>query len=443
MDKKLLLTLYAAMLAVVGSRAAVTTLSVSVPDAHGAVTVMYALDADAIVTCEMLVDGAPVAEEALVTLAGDVNRRIAAGSGRTITWQPVLAGFTASGAVSARLTAWPLDNPPDYMAVDLTLRNSRRYFVSAAQVPYGVTNDIYKTHILLMRKIPPAGVTWRMGQPVGGESCASGTGANDTRAAILDNETGHMVRLTNDYYAAVFMTTQYQYWRMTGSKSATSSTYSGENRDFVPLDYIAYDVLRGAADGSFLSWPRAEHDVKDGSVLRTFRDFTGIESLDLPTEAEWEYACRAGTDSALNNGKECSDPTSGHADANMAEVGWMRYNPPLKQNTPLPVGLLKPNNWGLYDCHGNVGEWCLDWWCGGEDYRDTFVSGWESGSVTIAPAGPVNADGTLTTRTVRGGDHFYGSSWARSASRRIRYAPDAETYHCGFRLFCRIDTEAN
>ena len=441
MNKKLLLTLCVAGVAVVDVRAAVTTLSVSAPDAHGAVTVTYALDADAIVTCEMLVDGAPVAEEALVTLAGDVNRKIAAGTGRTIVWQPVLAGLTASGAVSARLTAWPLDNPPDYMAIDLTLRNSRRYFASAAQVPYGVTNDIYKTDILLMRKIPAVGVTWRMGQPVGGENCSSGTGSGHTKADILDNETGHMVRLTNDFYAAVFMTTQYQYWRMKGTKAATSSTYSGINRDFVPLDYITYDVLRGAADASFLSWPRAGHAVKDGSVLRTFRDFTGIESLDLPTEAEWEYACRAGTASALNNGKECSSPISGRADANMAEVGWMQYNPPLK-NTPLPVGLLKPNNWGLYDCHGNVCEWCLDWWCGGEDYRDTFVSDWESGGVTVAPDGPVNAGGELTRRVARGGNHFYGSSWARSASRRIRYEP-AVADHCGFRLFCRIDTEAN
>ena len=419
--------------------AAITEVEVSEPESSGNVTVAYSLDADAIVTCEMLVDGKPVPDTALVSLVGDVNRRIQAGESRKIAWYPAAAGLTVSGSVSARLTAWPLDNPPDYMAVDLTVKNSRRYYASAGQIPYGMTSNIYKTDVLLMRKIPAAGVVWRMGQPYpDGENCATGNGAGGTKAEILNNETGHMVSLTNDYYAAVFMTTRRQYMRITGSYATVYNESLAS--DFDPVAYMSYNHLRGTNSESFPGWPRSGHQVQDGSVLKMFREFTGIESMDLPTEAEWEYACRAGTGSALNSGKECSDTVSGHPDGNMAEVGWMQYNEP-KINAPMPVGLLKPNNWNLYDCHGNLFEICLDWWSGGDDYRATFAAGWENGAVTVAPDGPDNADGKFANRVLRSGSHFYGSSWSRSASRIRSTVPNEMSKYYGFRLFCRTDTE--
>ena len=421
--------------------AAVTSCEVSSSDAAGRVEVTYALDADAIVTCEMLVDGVPVEDKALLTLFGDVNRRITAGNGKRIFWHPSASGFSGEGSISARLTAWPLDNPPDFMAVDLTVRNSRRYYASVGQIPFGITNGIYKTDILLMRKIPAAGVVWRMGQPYpDGENCATGNGEGTKKVDILNNETGHMVSLTNDYYAAVYMTTRAQYRRITGEDASAISSALANNFD--PVAYVSYNSLRGESSESFRGWPQDGHRVQEGCVLKLFRDFTGIVSLDLPTEAEWEYACRAGTSTSLNSGKDCSDTTSQRADKNMAEVGWMQYNAP-NRNAPMPVGLLKPNNWNLYDCHGNLSELCLDWWSGGDDYRATFAEGWENGVVTIAPSGPDNADGKFTSRAARSGSHFYGSGWSRSAS-RIRYTkPDNEAYHFGFRLFCRTDIESN
>jgi formylglycine-generating enzyme required for sulfatase activity len=424
-------------------QAAVTSCEVSQLDASGRMTVTYALDADAIVTCEMLVDGTPVEDKALLTLFGDVNRRITAGNGKRIFWHPSASGFSGEGSISARLTAWPLDNPPDFMAVDLTVRNSRRYYASVGQIPFGITNGIYKTDILLMRKIPAAGVIWRMGQPYpGGENCSYGSG-DGSRGSILNNETGHMVSLTNDYYAAVYMTTRAQYRRITGKDAQAYK--SALACDFDPVAFVSYNVLRGESSGSFRGWPQDGHQVLEGSVVKQFRDFTGIVSLDLPTEAEWEYACRAGTGTSLNSGKDCSSPILGRTDENMAEVGWMQYNEPneRKCNAPMPVGLLKPNNWNLYDCHGNLSELCLDWWSGGDDYRATFAEGWEDGAVTVAPVGPDNADGKFTTRSTRSGSHFYGSSWSRSASRILKAAPDAAEYHYGFRLFCRTDIESN
>ena len=97
----------------------------------------------------------------------------------------------------------------------------------------------------------------------------------------------------------------------------------------------------------------------------------------LPTEAQWEYACRAGTTSSLNNGKELSSRT--RACSALDEVAWNCYN--VKQREPQPVGQKKPNAWGLYDMHGNVAEWCRDWLA--EDLGTTYK---------IDPLGP-NRDG--------------------------------------------------
>ena len=78
--------------------------------------------------------------------------------------------------------------------------------------------------------------------------------------------------------------------------------------------------------------------------------------FDLPTEAQWEYACRAGTTTAVNTGKNL---TNGSSDPAMDEVATYSHNMGGNYST---VGSYLPNAWGLYDMHGNVAEWCLDWY---------------------------------------------------------------------------------
>jgi formylglycine-generating enzyme required for sulfatase activity len=118
----------------------------------------------------------------------------------------------------------------------------------------------------------------------------------------------------------------------------------------------------------------------------------------LPSEAQWEYACRAGTETAFNNGKGITsiEGECGSLDA----VGWYRSNNGGGTNV---VGRKRPNQWGLYDMHGNVREWCLDW------FQDERMSG----STLVNPAGPE----TGSQRVDRGGYWNWTPQHCRSAQR--------------------------
>ena len=272
----------------------------------------------------------------------------------------------------------------EYMVVNLSDGPKASHFpVHYSSTPPDLNNDVCRTTEMWFRRIDPD--TFTMGCP-------------PSELGHSDNETPHQVTLTKPFYMGIFEVTQRQYMLVMGGTNP-----SKEKGDTRPVERVSFEMLRGSSAGS--KWP-ADHDVDAASFFGKMREKANLMA-DLPTEAQWEYACRAGTTSAFNNGKNMTD-TTGRC-LNMTEVGRYRGNEDDGKwgysGKHTKVGMYLPNAWGLYDMHGNVFEWCLDWHAPyGED-------------TATDPAGPVSGDG----RILRGGDY---SSWAagcRSAYRNRSY----------------------
>ena len=131
------------------------------------------------------------------------------------------------------------------------------------------------------------------------------------------------------------------------------------------------------------------------------------KAYSLPTEAQWEYACRAGSTT-----KYCY----GDGEAELGDYAWFLENSGMSTH---PVGSKKPNRWGLYDMHGNAWEWCADW------YDDKYYGE----SLAGDPAGPSSG----TSRVLRGGSWGYSPFFNRSAN-RFWYTPANRYYSTGFRV---------
>lgn len=213
-----------------------------------------------------------------------------------------------------------------FLVVDLSAgADAESYPVSwLDDEPEGGWTKEYKTTKLVLRRIEPG--TFMMG--------------NSYRY--------RKVTLTKVFYIGVFEMTQGQYELITGENP---SRYRGADR---PMENTTQARLRGADKGA--AWPES-YEIDEDSFFGKFRAKTSL-TFDLPTEAQWEYACRAGTTTDLNSGKNLNEQ-------NLREVGRFRYNADdgkSRYKEHAAVGSYLPNNWGLYDMHGNIFELCLDWY---------------------------------------------------------------------------------
>ena len=277
-----------------------------------------------------------------------------------------------------------------YCVIDLTGGAAAESFpvYYLADAPINGWGSDFKWTFLVLRRIHPTGFV--MGDENSVENPA------------------HTITLTKPYYMGVFETTQLQYSLVMGVNPVEGSSYTQLVGADHPVSRVSYEMIRGSDKGS--QWP-VSSAVDETSFIGVLRKKTGM-NFDLPTEAQWECACRAGTKSAYNNG--------GDTEADLSSVGV--YNAGLKGYSR--VGSLLPNAWGLYDMHGNVWEWCLDWGEGVVDVEDT-----------INPKGK----GSGVCRVERGGC-FYGddeASWCRSFCRADEN-PTLATEVGGFRLSLTI-----
>ncbi len=189
------------------------------------------------------------------------------------------------------------------------------------------------------------------------------------------NEAQHEVTITKPYLISVFELTQGQVKRMTGENPSHFQPFPEE--DCMPMESANYNALRGSSLGA--TWPsETDHRVDPDSIIGKIRaHFDNKYLIDLPTEAQWEYACRAvekedGTyefrgDNVWNNGLPYApvpyNATNPSVDTNLNVVAWNKDNSYEIDAfiRTREVGLKEPNGLGLYDMHGNVCEFCLDW----------------------------------------------------------------------------------
>lgn len=205
--------------------------------------------------------------------------------------------------------------------------------------------------------------------PAGEFMMGSGNGAADERPV-------HRVRISRSLEMCKYEVTQAQWEAGMGSNP---SHYKGAN---LPVENVSWEDVQ-----QFIQKLNA---LNDGYIYR------------LPTEAEWEYGCRAGS-------------TGDYAGA-LDAMAWYGNN---AAGTTHPVGQKKPNSWGLYDMHGNVLEWCDDW----------FNGSYYAQSPSVDPKGPSAG----SSRVLRGGNWVLGSGFLRSAHRSGR-TPGLRENDLGFRL---------
>ncbi len=243
---------------------------------------------------------------------------------------------------------------------------------------------------LVLNYIPPG--TFMMGSP------------EDERGRFAE-ETQHEVTLTQGYWLGKYPVTQAQYDAVMGTNP---SRWEGAD---LPVEQVSWnDAMEFCA--------KLTASEKAAGRLPEGYEYT------LPTEAQWEYACRARTTTAFNNGTNISSEEQGWEEEpcpNLDEVGWYEYNSDSKTH---PVGQKLPNAWGLYDMHGNVWEWCLDCckWdeCIDEMVTDTYEDGIKDPLCT-----------TGMDRVIRGGSWFNCANRCRSA---YRYCDFPGRYDIGFRV---------
>lgn len=396
-------------------------------DASRQVTISYVLaNGPAVVTVDIETNAhddvwASIGGENIQRLAGDVNKVVSENGAHTITWRPDLSWpdhKVADNGARAVVTAWSLDNTPDYMVIDLAKVSGQRvaYYPNVGQIPGGIlANTAYRTTLLPMRRIPAANVTFTMGSvsEVGREK----------------DETTHPAKLDRDFYMAVFETTQGQ-WDCVVT-STNRAVAAGAVNPLYPMTYVSYNDVRNSSIDKYNADNNKEYGYPNGphasSFLGRLNTLTGLADFgfDLPGEAQWEFACRAGNGEGYwNNGVLINrkDTNESHDD--------LPGNVYSSTMIPMVCGSFPPNSWGLYDMHGNAWEWCLDYY--EADITDL------NGAINANGEQTAHGKAAVASRVRRSSSFSTMLAWHRARSaHRIKFATQDDRREAnGFRLIC-------
>ncbi|MHC6201881.1 formylglycine-generating enzyme family protein [Breznakiellaceae bacterium SP9] len=220
-------------------------------------------------------------------------------------------------------------------------------------------------------------------------------GSPSTEAGRYSNGAQHSVTIRKPFYMSKTEVTQKDYQALMGNNP---SYFKGDNLPVESVtwyDAVAYCNARSRKEGLTPAY------TISGTGVSWDRSANGCR---LPTEAEWEYACRAGTTTSYSSGSSVDN------------AGWYWNNSGSETH---PVGTKQANAWGLYDMHGNVYEWCWDWYGDYSSGNQTDPGGAASGSYRVLRGGCWDSNAQFLRSAVRSGAAPTGSGYG---------------YYYGFRL---------
>ena len=251
------------------------------------------------------------------------------------------------------------------------------------------------------------------------------------------NETQHSVTLSKGFYMGKYPVTQGQWIAVMGTNPSyfrvpAASETNTVNRPVEQVNWYntlvfcnrlsimegltpAYNIDGSTNPSDWGAIPTSTNAIWNAATIVT--DSTGYR---LPTEAQWEYACRAGTTTGFNWGTNYINYTQANYNASYTDACNATVGTSLERTTT--VGNYEPNAWRLYDMHGNVWEWCWDWY-------DANYGG-VAGTAATDPTGAAGG----TYRVVRGVSWHDFGRYARSAFRCYNYSPYEQSDILGFRL---------
>jgi len=331
---------------------------------------------------------------------------------------PVTQNASSPETTDTGWHGWPAEAPQPAIA-PFDVKQAKKHqkdWAAYLKVPIEWTNSIG----MKFRLIPPGEFAMGSDLSVVKDGLAL-VGDNGQWMTLVRSEaTRHIVRITQPIYLGIHEVRQKDYKSIVGHNPSIFASMGREGNMVKGLDTSNHPVER-------TSWYAAvdfctklsEKEQLNTCYMQSGQTVTLLNGngYRLPTEAEWEYSCRAGATTKYSTGDD---------DTGLTQAAWIGRNSGGRTH---PVGALKANSFGIHDMHGNVWEWVQDWWA--ETYYQQFQE-----KPAIDPQGPVSGD----MRVVRGGDRNPDNRpFFSRASLRYACGPTVDNFTSGFRVTLTVD----